>query len=321
MLQEELKGLAGCRGNQATPLSLPAFREWEKSVRIVLMGWLAVLTMTSTVCAQDIVKPLKSEEYLVRYAYAFELLTEVLRRTTPKYGPYIEQAYTDDISVARSHLEAVKGKRINIMISDVGHKELDEGMIPIPFPIDKGLLGYRVALISKDNQAKIAQVKTLDQFRSLSVGQGALWGDVRVYEYNHVPVRTAETYDSLFLMLTHGRFDMFPRGVTEAPGELAAYRVRYPELAIEQHLLIKYAFAQCFYISKSDPRLATRISDGLEQMERDGSFDVFFNRHFARQLSELKLKTRTVIELKNPFLPSWVPYARKELWFDPAKAQ
>ncbi len=29
------------------------------------------------------------------------------------------------------------------MISDVGHKELDEGMIPVPFPIDKGLLGYR----------------------------------------------------------------------------------------------------------------------------------------------------------------------------------
>jgi len=290
-------------------------------VRIVVTAWLTALMITSTVYAQDVVKPLKSEEYRVRYAYAFELLTEVLRRTTPQYGPYVEQAYTDDISVARSHLEAVKGKRINVMISDVGHQDLDEEMIPIPFPIDKGLLGYRVALISKGSQEKISLIQTLDQFRTLSVGQGALWGDVRVYEYNKVPVRTAETYDSLFLMLTHGRFDMFPRGVTEAPGELAAYRARYPDLAIEQHLLIKYAFAQCFYISKSDPRLAIRINDGLEQMERDGSFDAFFNRHFARQLSELRLQARTVIELKNPFLPSWVPYARKELWFDPAKPQ
>lgn len=288
-------------------------------MRTILMAWLTALAMTSTVCAQDVVRPLKSEEFRVRYAYAFELLNEVLRRTTPQYGPYVELAYTDDISVARSHLEAIKGKRINIMISDVGHKELDEGMIPVPFPIDKGLLGYRVALISKDSQAKIDQVRTLDQFRALTVGQGALWGDVRVYEYNHITVRTAETYDSLFLMLTHGRFDMFPRGVTEAPGELAAYQGRYPTLAIEQHLLIKYPFAQCFYVSKSDPHLATRINDGLEQMERDGSFDAFFNRHFAEQLSELKLQTRTVIELRNPFLPAWVPYARKELWFDPAK--
>jgi hypothetical protein len=43
--------------------------------------------------------------------------------------------------------------------------------------------------------------------------------------------------------------------------------------------------------------------------------------YFARQLAELKLETRTVIELKNPFLPSWVPYGRRELWFDPAKPQ
>lgn len=88
--------------------NLPAFSAWETTVRIVVMAWLTALTMTSTVCAQDVVKPLKSEEFRVRYAYAFELLTEVLRRTTPQYGPYVEQAYTDDISVARSHLEAVR---------------------------------------------------------------------------------------------------------------------------------------------------------------------------------------------------------------------
>jgi hypothetical protein len=183
------------------------------------------------------------------------------------------------------------------------------------------LLGYRVALISKGSHAKIARVQMLDQIRTLSVGQGASWGDVRVYAYNNVPVKAAETYESSFLMLTHGRFDMFPRGVTEATEELAACRMRYPDLAIEQHRLIKYAFAQCFYIGKSDPRLATRINDGLEQMERDDRFDAFFDRDFAKQLAELKLETRTVIELKNPFLPSWIPYGCKGLWFDPAKPQ
>ena len=265
----------------------------------------------------DTVKPLKSEEFLVRYAYPFELLTQVLRRTTAQYGPYVEQPYTDAISTARAHEEAVKGERINVMISDAGHRDLDEGMIPIPFPIDRGLLGYRVALIDARNLPKIAAVHTLDQLRTLSVGQGSGWGDVPVYQYNHVPVRTAQTYDSLFLMLLHGRFDLFPRGATEAPEELRAYGPRYPHLAIDPHLLIRYPFAQFFYVSKSEPRLAARIRDGLEQMERDGSFDTFFNQHFARQLAELNLRERTIIELRNPFLPAWVPLDRKQLWFDP----
>ena len=52
-------------------------------------------------------------------------------------------------------------------------------------------------------------------------------------------------------------------------------------------------------------------------MKKDGSFDAFFNQHFARQLIDLKLPDRTVIELKNPYLPAWVPLSRKDLWFDP----
>lgn len=294
-------------------------RTWGvAAIRGLLAGLSIWAALIPAVFALDIVKPLKSEEFLVRYAYPFELLTEVLTRTTAAYGPYAEQPYTDAISVARSHLEALKGERINVMISDAGHREFDEDMIPIPFPIDKGLLGYRVALIAADNQPKIDAVRTLDQFRTLSIGQGSNWGDVRVYEYNHVPVKTAETYDSLFLMLLHRRFDLFPRGVTEAPQELRAYGARYPNLAIDRHLLIRYPFAQFFYVSKSEPRLAARIRDGLEQMERDGSFDAFFNLHFSQQLSALKLKDRTLVELQNPFLPAWVPLSRKELWFDPA---
>jgi hypothetical protein len=286
-------------------------------LRSLLAGWLACSATVAPALALDTVKPLKSEEFLVRYAYPFELLTEVLRRTTAKYGPYVEVPYTEPISTARAHEEAVKGDRINVMISDAGHREFDEGMIPIPFPIDKGLLGYRVALIDSDNQAKIDAVQTLDQLRTLSIGQGSGWGDVRVYQYNLVPVHTAQTYDSLFLMLLDRRFDLFPRGVTEAPEELRAYGPRYPHLAIDHHLLIRYPFAQFFYVSKSEPHLAARLRDGLEQMEEDGSFEAFFNRHFARQLDDLKLRDRTIIELRNPFLPAWVPLSRKQLWFDP----
>jgi hypothetical protein len=49
------------------------------------MGLLAVLAMTSAYMRR-MCETLKSEEFPVRYTCAFELLTEVLRRTTLPYG-------------------------------------------------------------------------------------------------------------------------------------------------------------------------------------------------------------------------------------------
>jgi hypothetical protein len=282
-------------------------------------GWsvlLAGLAVASAAAAMDVVKPFRAESDLVRYAFHYELLDQVLQRTVGDYGAYSMQPYTAPISSARGHQEAVRGELLNLLISDAGHKIIDEGMIPIPFPLDKGLLGYRVSLIRKENQAKIDQVKTLDDLRALKVGQGGGWGDVKIFEHNRVPIELSSTYEGVFAMLMRGRFDLFPRGATEVVQEMAAYGPQYPDLTIERHLLIKYPYAQFFYVSKSSPHLAKRLADGLEKMRRDGSFDALFNKHFARTLGTLGLPERTVIELENPYLPAWVPVQRKGLWFD-----
>ncbi len=284
----------------------------------IILAVLAWTALTAPAVAMDVVKALKGEEYQVRYAYHWELLDQVLKSTTAEFGPYIEQPYLAPISVARGHQEGGKGELLNLLISDVGHKILDGGMIPSPFPIDKGLLGYRVSLIARWTQDKINKINTLDELRTLTTGSGSDWGDVRIYRYNNVPVETSQTYEALFTMLIHGRFDLFPRGATEVAQEMAGYGPQYPELAIEQHLLIRYPFAQCFYVSKSEPHLAQRIRYGLEQMTKDGRFEALFNKHFAQPLAALKLSERVIIELKNPYLPAWVPLDRPELWYKPA---
>jgi hypothetical protein len=284
-------------------------------VRMVI-GLLTWTAMTCSALAVDVVKPLKAKDYLVRNKYPFELLDEVLKRTVAEWGPYVEEPFTEPISVARGHQEALKGELLNVLVSDVGQKLLDEGMIPVPFPIDKGLLGYRVALIDGRNQQKIAAVKDIEQLRSLRVGEGSHWGDVRIYEHNRVLVQTANTYEALFPMLLAGRFDLFPRSVIEVTLELAEYGPPFPDLAIDRHLLIRYPYAQCFYVSKPEPRLAARLASGLERMSKDGSFDALFDKYFARSLRDLRLDQRLVIDLDNPFLPAWVPLDRRELWFD-----
>jgi hypothetical protein len=120
-------------------------------------------------------------------------------------------------------------------------------------------------------------------------------------------------------MLEGGRFDLFPRGVTEIIPEHGSLGARYPGLAIEESMVIKYPYAQFFYVSASAPRLAARIAHGLEAMHRDGSLAELFDRHFAAALAALKLDRRVVIELENPFVPDWVPLGRKELWLDPTR--
>jgi hypothetical protein len=248
-------------------------------------------------------------------------LREALERTRRDYGAYEVQPFTEDVSIGRAIELAIEGRLVNVLSAGVGQSapSPERDMIPVAFPIDKGLLGYRVAFIDRRSQDRLLRVHGIEELRHLRVGQGSGWGDVRIYEHERIPVETTYDYESLVLMLLHGRFDLFPRGLWEVAPELAAYGTRYPDLAVEQLLLLHYPFFEAFYVSRSAPRLAGRLTVGLERMVADGSFDAFFARHFGKLLADLNLRQRVVIELENPFLPAWVPLKRKELWFDPAR--
>jgi len=247
------------------------------------------------------------------------LLHEVLERTQRDYGAYKVQPLAENISIARAVQMAIDGRLVNVLTAGVGEPAPEREMIPVPFPIDKGLLGYRVALIDRQNQDRLSRVNSIEDLRQLRVGQGTGWSDVPIYEHARIPIETTPDYRSLALMLLHGRFDLYPRGLYEVAPELAAYGKGYPDLAVEQHLLLHYPFCEAFYVSRSVPRLAARLTAGLERMVADGSFDALFAKHFGKLLADLHLHRRVVIELENPFLPAWVPLKRKELWFDPAR--
>lgn len=267
--------------------------------------------------AADLARPPSPADF-VRFAYHYELLEEALARSVATHGPYVVAPFgAAQLTTARVLQEAVRGELINLLALDVGNEIANAQMIPVPIPLDRGLLGYRVSLIVRDSQERLAAVEGLPALRRFSVGRGSGWGDVRIFEHNGFPVVTAPQYHSLFEMLARGRFDLFPRGVTEAPQELAAFGDRFPELAIEERLLLHYPYAQFFYVSRQAPRLAARLEAGLEAMLADGSFLALFERHFAAPLAELRLAERRLIELENPFLPAWVPFHRTELWYDP----
>lgn len=292
-------------------------------MRRLLIGLLMLAVLPCGAAADDVVK-------LVTFPrlrpgainpYDLALLHEALERTRRDYGAYEVQPFTEDVSFGRAIELAIEGRLVNVLSAGVGQSapSPERDMIPVAFPIDKGLLGYRVAFIDRRSQDRLSRVHGIEELRQLRVGQGSGWGDVRIYEHERIPVETTYDYESLVLMLLHGRFDLFPRGLWEVAPELAEYGTRYPDLAVEQHLLLHYPFFEAFYVTRSTPRLADRLTAGLERMVADGSFDVFFARHFRKLLADLNLRQRVVVELENPFLPAWVPLKRKELWFDPAR--
>jgi hypothetical protein len=287
-------------------------------MRALLIGLLTLAILPSMATAEDVVKPLTFG--YAKDTYELALLHEALERTRHDYGGYQMRPFTEDkVSLARAIQLAIDGRLVNVLSAGIGQSAPEREMIPVPFPLDKGLLGYRIALINRHSQGRLSHVHSIEDLRQLRVGQGVGWGDVRIYEHEGIKVETTTDYLLLTTMLLHGRFDLYPRALYEIAPEMAERGERYPDLAVEQHLLLHYSFCEAFYISRSAPRLAARLRAGLERMAGDGSFEALFTKHFGKLLADLKLRQRTVIELDNPFLPAWVPLERKELWFDPRR--
>src|SRR6202051_1985228 len=307
-------------------------REWTAGIRALacasLLTSAASLSLTGTAGAQARnpepavpaapmhIRILRVPDEGVRER-RWDFLIAALDHTIPTYGPYVIDAYSAPMSTQREVEEVISGRLMNVIASDCGHPDLNEQTLPIAIPIDKGLLGYRGSLIRRDQQARFDAVNDIQGLRLLSVGQAQDWGDVPVYRYNRIPLVTTSHYDLLSPMLAHRRFDLFPRGVLEITPELISFQAQYPDMAIETHLLIRYSYAQFFYVNKSYPLIAQRIKDGLEEMRKDGSFEALFQKNFGRALADLHLERRVLINLKNPSLPNWVPVERKELWLNP----
>ncbi|HEX3571054.1 MAG TPA: hypothetical protein VHU44_09555 [Acidobacteriaceae bacterium] len=282
-----------------------------------LIGLLMLAVLARWAVAEDVVRPLTFG--YINDTYELVLLHEALERTRPDYGAYETQPYTEKLSLPRAIQLAIEGRLVNVLTAGVGEPAPEREMIPVPFPLDKGLLGYRVALIDRHSQDRLSHINSIEDLRRMRIGQGIGWGDLPIYEHEGIQVETTTDYDLLTVMLLHGRFDLYPRGLYEIAPEMAERGERYPDLAVEQHLLLHYPYCEAFYVSRSAPRLAARLTAGLERMRADGSFDALFARHFGKLFANLHLRQRVLIELENPSLPAWVPIKRKELWFNPAR--
>ena len=272
---------------------------------------------TALAIETKIVYPADEDESDTRVNDLKEILQMALKKTEPEYGPYELRPSTLKMNRLRYLSELELGRTINIAWSSTS-VEMESRFLPLRIPLRKGILGYRIALIAQENQALIDQVKSIEDLKKLTIGQGLGWLDVQLYEANGIKVEQAK-YGNLFRMTTYKRFDLFPRGINEIFSEYALHSKENSTLAIEKNLLIYYPWPYYFFFNKNDVTLRKRIDLGLRKMIKDGSFDAIFIKYNGDAIKQANLPGRRLIQIKNNLLPKETPLDDATLWFHPKK--
>ncbi len=221
------------------------------------------------------------------------------------------------LSQARWVAAVVQDKNNNVLWT-MTSREREQSMRAIRVPLLKGLMGYRLLVIRKSDEAKFAKINTKQELLALSAGQGMHWPDTDILRANQFNVIEAMAKENLYKMLAAKRFDFFPRGATEV--NLEADLIRSQNLIVEPHLILHYPAALYFFVNKKNTELAQRLEKGWAIILKNGEFDALFlsTERVKSALEILKQPNRKIIELENPLLPSGTPLNIPEYWVKPS---
>jgi len=200
--------------------------------------------------------------------------------------------------------------RIDV-VGTVTSREREAALLPIRIPLTRGLIGWRLALLSAERRDLLAKVRTAGDLKPFTAGQGQDWPDLEILRQSGLKVQPIIVYHNLFGMLRTGRIDWAPRSVNEIWAEAAQQR----ELAVDTHIVLRYPSADYFFVRRGNEVLAEDIRRGLEAALADGSFEQLFYQHYGPLIRKAHLQQRRIISLPNPLLPTETPLSRKELWF------
>jgi hypothetical protein len=254
-----------------------------------------------------------------RNQYLWRVLRGALERTRDRWGDYILEPSIAMHQKRRIYVLEHHEAGINISLFP-SQRGLDDQLVPVRIPVDRGLLGYRVLLIRETDQARFSAVKTIEDLKHFRFGLLGLWEDVDIMKNSGMTVVTGTSYEGLFRMLGAGRFDALNRSASEV---LQEYDLRGKDLVgvtIEKHLLLHYPMPAYFWFPNTEDghRRAERIETGLREMVKDGTLEMLFDEEFGPLIKRLNLANRYIIELPNPLLGGNDPLGESSLWYVPS---
>ncbi|MCF2856650.1 hypothetical protein L1286_04160 [Pseudoalteromonas sp. SMS1] len=275
-----------------------------------ILIWLLLVSYTSIASETIRVRGSQSEHdsthnyYIGLIELAYEKLNKPIRIQS---SPYMVQD--------RALSELQSGRLIDLYWAGTNHqRESELGVVRIP--LNKGLLGYRVFTIHKDNAQLFSEIKSIKSLRNISLCQGQHWPDTDIMLAAGLSVTTNVIYENMFKQVYAGRCKAFPRGINEAFSEVTSRNKIMPDLMVYDDLILHYRFPMYFFTHKDNKQLINDLKSGLTRALKDGSFDHYMKTHPAtKHLFPLsQWNNKTILTIDNPFLSQSTPTDNKDLW-------
>ncbi len=295
----------------------------NKIFKIIIFVYILLIGFTQIIlCKEEMVYIYNAPESSldVRYQYQWAILQEALEKTRKKYGEYRLEKSKPMTEIRQVSEMLRKSNQLTVMYLDT-KPELEQQLIPVRIPVDKNLAGYRIFMIRGEDKDKFKNIETVNGLRKFTYGLGLGWIDVEILRANRFKVVTGSSYEGLFEMLVNKRFDIFLRSVVEVLEEYNSRKQKFPDLYLEENILLYYPLPMYFWFqnSKEGKKLAERVREGMLSMIEDGSYDRIFYKYQHEKIEKLKLSKRKIFKIENPYLVPETPFKDKRLWYDPLK--
>lgn len=261
-----------------------------------------------------VVRPNKKAGEPASKLFKNKLLKLILEKTEPKYGPFEIKEFRKRIKQSRV-IDLIKEGNIFRITATMTSTRREKDLWPIRIPVFKGLLGYRIFIIRKEDQPFFSKITTLKEVKALKAIQGHDWPDSDILASNGFSLYRSTNYRGIFQMLRSKRGDYFPRGVHEPWAEL----IKNPSLnlSVEKKLLVQYNAPFYFFVKYGDKKLYERIKKGFLMTVKDGSFDALFysDPEIRNIFKRANITGRKIFRIKNFYLPKETPLHRKKWWY------
>lgn len=240
--------------------------------------------------------------------YFLELLTLALEKSKV---PFSLEAVATPVMV-ESRIERMLQKNPNMVHWLNSNSQKESSLIPIKIPLFKGLIGWRLLFIRKEDQAIFENIKSISDLAQYSAGLGHDWPDTKIFRDNGLSLVSSASWSGLFDMLRLKHIDYFPRSVIEIERELRLFPDS--ELYVDKALALQYPAAYYFFVNKANTELAKAIELGLLRAIEDGEFDLIFDKYFSDILFKSDFKTRRIIKLHTE---QEFPFNTDKFWYTP----
>lgn len=266
------------------------------------------------------VRAISASDVDAHASFGWDVLTAALEQTRATYGDYRLTISPDPAGALHfRHVGKSSDTEVNVVILTIS-PVWSKTLTPVRIPLLRGLLGYRLLLIHRNDLDRFSKINSLAELRRVTIGSVAHWVDTDIMKSAGLPVVTGSTYDGLHKMMQAHRFDALSRGVHQVEAEVAAIAAEPGnDLVVEPHLLLHYYLPVYFWFSRDreGQRRAKRVEAGLRAMVADGSLERMFNATFGPVIDKYDLAHRTLIELPNPLQGPEDPIGDSRFWYRP----